>query len=126
MLSRQALRQTKAAVPIKPFMYFYGIGTPALPFGCFVALRSFSHGLLLLQHSSRQLSVSFAPLHSLRPTFRYHYTTFVPTRMLHFMASHLQAHKATTRREAHSISQYPRYNTYWVPLTLHYVLHSFQ
>lgn len=31
MLSRQAMRQTNAAVPIKPFVYFYGIGTPALP-----------------------------------------------------------------------------------------------
>jgi hypothetical protein len=75
-------------------MYFYRIGTPALPFGCSVALRSFSQFLLLLQHSSRQLLVSFAPLHSLRPAFRYHYTTFVAIPMLHFMASHQQAHKS--------------------------------
>ena len=68
----------------------------------------------------------FATLHSLRPTFRYHYTTFVAILMLHFMASHLQPHKANTRREAHSISQYLRYNTHWVSLSLHYVLHSFQ
>ena len=40
------MRQTNAAVPIKPFKYFYGIGTPALPFGCFVALRSLSHSFL--------------------------------------------------------------------------------
>lgn len=40
------MRQTKAAVPIKPFKYFYGIGTPALPFGCSVALRSLSHSFL--------------------------------------------------------------------------------
>ena len=125
MLSRQAMRQTKAAVPIKLFKYFYGIGTPALPFGCFVALRSLSHILLLLQHSSRQLPVSFAPLHSLRPSFRYHYTTFVAMRLLYYMASHLQPHKANTRREAHSISQSLRYNTHWVSLSLPYVLHSF-
>ena len=76
MLSRQALRQTKAAVPIKPFMYFVRIGTPALPFGCFVTLRSLSHSLLLLQPSFGQLLVSFAtsfitfyvplPLHRVR------------------------------------------------------------
>ena len=40
------MRQTKAAVPIKPFKYFYGIGTPALPYGYFVALRSLSHYFL--------------------------------------------------------------------------------
>ena len=40
------MRQTKAAVPIKLFKYLYGIGTPALPFGCFVALRSLSHSFL--------------------------------------------------------------------------------
>ena len=68
----------------------------------------------------------FATLHSLRPSFRYHYTTFVAILMLHFMASHQQAHTANTRREAHSISQSQRYNTHWVPLPLHFVLHSFQ
>ncbi len=88
------MRQTSAAVPINLFMYFYGIGTPALPFGCFVALRSLSHSLLLLQPSFGQLLVSFAPLHSLRPSFRYHYTTFVAMQMLHFMASQLQTHKS--------------------------------
>jgi hypothetical protein len=33
---------------------------------------------------------------------------------------------ANPRREAHSISQNQRYNTHWVSLSLHYVLHSFQ
>ena len=47
------MRQTNAAVPINLFIYFYGIGTPALPFGCFATLRSFSHCL--------QLIVAFSP-----------------------------------------------------------------
>ena len=120
------MRQTKPAVPIKPFMYFYGIGTPALPFGCFVTLRSLSRYLQLLQHSSRQPLVSFTPLHSLRPSFRYHYTTFVAFPLLLFMAAHLQTHKAKTQWAAHSTTQSLRYNTHWVSLSLHYVLHSFQ
>ena len=97
-----------------------------MPFGCFVALRSLSHSLLLLQPSFGQLLVSFAPLHSLRPSFRYHYTTFIAIRMLHFMASHLQPHKCHHTAGSTFHSQNLRYNTHWVSLSLHYVLHSFQ
>jgi hypothetical protein len=126
MLSRQAMRQNKAAVPIKPFMFLKVLAHLLCPSGaslhyafCHTSCYSYS-----IRHGS--YLCPFATLHSLRPTFRYHYTTFVPLQMLHFMASHLQAHKTITRREAHSISQSQRYNTHWVPLTLHYVLHSFQ
>lgn len=96
------------------------------PAGASLSLRSLSHSLLLLQPSFGQLPVSFAPLHSLRPSFRYHYTTFVPKEMLHFMASHLQAHKANTPAGSTFHFANQRYNTHWVSLTLHYVLHSFQ
>ncbi len=125
-LSRQVDAPNQCSSANKAIYVLCSIGTPALPFGCFVALRSLSHSLLLLQPSFGQLLVSFAPLHSLRPPFRYHYTTFVAKLLLHFMASHLQAHKANTWQEAHSISQNQRYNTHWVSLSLHYVLHSFQ
>ena len=37
------------------FINFYGIAAPALPFGCFATLRSLSHFLQLIRHSSRQL-----------------------------------------------------------------------
>lgn len=37
------------------FITFYGIAAPALPFGCFATLRSLSHFLQLIRHSSRQL-----------------------------------------------------------------------
>ena len=67
MLSRQVMRQTNTRVPIKAVYVLEGIGTLALPFGCYVALRSLSHHLLLLQHSSRQLLVSFR------------YTSFIPS-----------------------------------------------
>ena len=94
MLSRQAMRQNKAAVPIKPFMYLKVLAHLLCPSGaslhyafCHTFCYSYSvrHGSYLCP---------FATLHSLRPTFRYHYTTFVPILMLHFMASHQQAHKS--------------------------------
>lgn len=47
--------QTIAALPINLFMSFYGIGKAAMPFGCFATLRSLSHFLQFLLHSSRQL-----------------------------------------------------------------------
>jgi hypothetical protein len=75
-------------------MYFKVLAHLHCPSGASLSLRSLSHSLLLLQPSFGQLPVSFAPLHSLRPSFRYHYTTFVPMQMLHFMASHQQAHKS--------------------------------
>ncbi len=87
------MRQTSAAVPINLFMYFYGIGTPALPFGCFVALRSLSHCLQLIRHSSRQLLVSFMTLHSFRPSFRSITPRSQLTNLLQDMA-HLATHIA--------------------------------
>jgi len=52
---------------------------------------------ILLQLSFGQLLVSFAPLHSLHPTFRYHFATFVAIHLLRFMASHLLHTKANAR-----------------------------
>lgn len=47
--------QTNAGAAIKLFITFYGIAAPVLPFGCFATLRSLSHFLRLIRHSSRQL-----------------------------------------------------------------------
>ncbi len=120
------MRQTNAAVPINLFKYFYGYWHTCIALRVLRCTTQFVTLLSLLMLSFGQLLVSFSPLHSLRPSFRYHYTSFAAITLLHFMASHLQVHKANTRREAHFISQYLRYNTHRVPLSLHYVLHSFQ
>jgi hypothetical protein len=94
MLSRQAIRQNKAAVPIKPFKYLKVLAHLLCPSGaslhyafCHTSCYSYS-----IRHGS-YLCPS-ATLHSLRPSFRYHYTTFVAILMLHFMASHLLQHKS--------------------------------
>ena len=70
------MRQTNAAAAIGLFKSLYGIAAPALPFGCSAMLRSLSHCLQLIRHSSRQLScpschfvhfvLRFASLHHVR------------------------------------------------------------
>ena len=79
-LSRQVDAPNQSSSANSLFMSLAWHWHTCFAFGCFVALRSLSHSLLLLQPSFGQLLVSFAPLHSLRPSFRYHYTTFVAIR----------------------------------------------
>ena len=87
------MRQTNAAVPIKPFMYFVVLAHLHCPSGaslhyavCHTPCYSYS------LRSGSYLCPSPHFIHFVL-RFRYHYTTFVANLLLHFIASHLQAHK---------------------------------
>jgi hypothetical protein len=80
-----------------------GIGTPAVLFGCFVALRSF-FTVLATPTAFVTAATCVAPLHSLSPSFHYHHTTFAAILMLHFMAFHQQAHKSQRPAEGATLS----------------------
>ncbi len=95
-----------------------------MPFGCFVALRSLSHSLLLLQPSFGQLLVSFMPLHSFRPSLRF----ITPRSYLKYLLQGL-AHLATLKAK-HKWCTFlfakPSLQYSLGSIPLHYVLHSLQ
>ncbi len=95
-----------------------------MPFGCFVALRSLSHSLLLLQPSFGQLLVSFMPLHSFRPSLRFitprSYLKNLLQGMAHFAHSQIKA------QAMHIPFRKPTLQYSLGSIPLHYVLHSFQ
>ena len=116
--------QTIAAVPLVFLCYLNGTGTPAMPFGCFAALRSLSHCLqfLLIPHGSfcvlhaTSFISSFVPLH---------YITFVAIHLLQGMASH---HKAQLLGRAGMHIPFRKHTLQYSlgSIPLHYVLHSLQ
>ena len=96
-----------------------------MPFGCFATLRSLSHCLQLIRHSSRQLLcpschlihfvLCSAPLHNVRsPTICY--------KAWHPLATH----DATTQSECTYLFAKPPLQYSLGSIPLHYVLHSFR
>ena len=77
-------------------------------------LRSLSHCLQLIRHSSRQLPVSFMPLHSFRPSFRFITPRSQLCYLLQGMASR-PTHKNKAQRQCTCLFANPPYNTHWVP-----------
>ena len=102
----------------KLFLWFLNIAIDVLPQQ---ALRSLSHHLLLLQHSSRQLTVFFPKPHSLGLLS----TTIIPPHLSLIVDFPLPAHKDLHTAGSTFHSENPPYDLYWFTLSLHHVLHYF-
>ena len=84
-------------------MHFYGIAAPALPFGCFATLRSLSHCLQLIRHSSRQLLCPSC--HLIHFVLRFTSLHHVLTLTICFKAWHTILSTNQNTSDAHTFSQ---------------------
>lgn len=83
--------------------HFYGIAAPALPFGCFATLRSLSHCLQLIRHSSRQLLCPSCHLiHFVLRSASLHH---VRTLTICYKAWHTPLNTKQSTSDAHTFSQ---------------------
>lgn len=91
-----------------------------MPFGCFATLRSLSHCLQLIRHSSRQLLCPSCHLiHFVLRSATLHLVRSLPFAARHGTPSNTQSKSTMMHIPFHK----PRYNTHWVPFrsTMSYI-----